>query len=190
MSATAWRNENHGVPRVVVVVSGLPGSGKTTLSRRLSDCLGWPLIAKDAIKEALGDALDVMDEEGSRQLGKAAYGVMYALAGAVPGPVIVESNFTAISRPAILDLGAPAVIEVFCRCPVELAVERYNSRVRHPVHHSLRLEPAELERRGTQEPVDFGGPVVVVDTVGPVSADEVAQRIRLLASGELVAHEQ
>ena len=40
-----------------VLVGGVPGSGKTTLARQLAPLLGMPLIAKDAIKEALMTAL-------------------------------------------------------------------------------------------------------------------------------------
>ena len=42
-----------------VVVSGPPGSGKTTLAPRLAAELDLPLIAKDTIKQALLAVLDV-----------------------------------------------------------------------------------------------------------------------------------
>ena len=37
--------------RPFVVISGLPGSGKTTLARRLAQALNLPLIDKDDILE-------------------------------------------------------------------------------------------------------------------------------------------
>jgi predicted kinase len=37
----------------VILVNGLPGSGKTTLARRLGAALGVPVVSKDAVKEAL-----------------------------------------------------------------------------------------------------------------------------------------
>jgi adenylate kinase family enzyme len=40
-----------------VMVSGPPGSGKSTLARPIAEELRLPLIAKDAIKEALMDVL-------------------------------------------------------------------------------------------------------------------------------------
>ena len=43
--------------RLLVVVSGLPASGKTTVGRVLSEGLSLPLIDKDAILEALFDSL-------------------------------------------------------------------------------------------------------------------------------------
>ena len=43
------------VPRpFLVLVTGPPGSGKTTLSAALATQLGWPLVSRDAIKEGLG----------------------------------------------------------------------------------------------------------------------------------------
>jgi predicted kinase len=44
-----------------VVVSGSPASGKTTLARAIASELNLPLIAKDAIKEALMSVLPVPD---------------------------------------------------------------------------------------------------------------------------------
>ena len=43
--------------RRIVLVSGAPGSGKTTLAHPLAEQLGLPLFAKDTIKEALHDNL-------------------------------------------------------------------------------------------------------------------------------------
>lgn len=67
-----------------VVVNGPPGSGKSTLATRLAIELDWPLIAKDDIKEALGDALDVGGQEwtrgGSRRGGISASVALILLA--------------------------------------------------------------------------------------------------------------
>ena len=44
-------------PARIVVVSGAPGTGKSTLAAVIADRLQLPLLSVDLIKEALGDAL-------------------------------------------------------------------------------------------------------------------------------------
>ena len=41
----------------IVVVSGAPGAGKSSLAEPLAIALGFPLLSKDQIKEVLYDAL-------------------------------------------------------------------------------------------------------------------------------------
>ena len=38
-----------------ILIKGLPGSGKTTLSRQLGGALSVPVVSKDAVKEMLAD---------------------------------------------------------------------------------------------------------------------------------------
>jgi hypothetical protein len=40
-----------------VIISGVPGAGKSHVGRALSTHPGWPLLSKDVIKEALADSL-------------------------------------------------------------------------------------------------------------------------------------
>lgn len=55
---------------VVVVVSGLPASGKSTLSRRLSADLGLPLLSRDALKPAMADLAEVAGPDGGWRVGR------------------------------------------------------------------------------------------------------------------------
>ncbi|MHB9861870.1 AAA family ATPase [Streptomyces sp. YIM S03343] len=65
---------------VFVIVSGLPTSGKSTLSRRLADQLGWPRIDKDAIMEALFDSLGVGDHTWRHRLSRAGDDLLFTIA--------------------------------------------------------------------------------------------------------------
>jgi predicted kinase len=72
------------VAEFLVLVNGLPGSGKTTLARRLSAALGIPLISKDAIKETLTDLAPA-------RAGIVASERMWDLAAEANGMVVLES---------------------------------------------------------------------------------------------------
>jgi predicted kinase len=61
-----------------VLVSGPPGSGKSTVAGALAERLDLPLLAKDVIKESLMDTIDVPDLETSRSLGRAAVEIVLA----------------------------------------------------------------------------------------------------------------
>ena len=173
--------------RRIVYVSGAPGAGKTSLAEPLAGELGYALVRKDRIKETLHDALGAPepDRAWSLRLGGAAMELLWALA-AESHAVVIEANFRPYSdyeRSRLLSLAAAGarLVEVHCRCPAELAVERYNARARHPVHvlTTLPVEAmAEFDR-----PVGLGG-LVTVDTSTPVDVGAVAALVRRFLGDE------
>jgi predicted kinase len=170
------------VHRKIVLVSGPPGAGKTTLATGLAPLLGVPLIAKDLIKETLWDALEPPDGdlEWSRRLGAASMELLWALAGQAPA-ALLEANFRPHSsdeRTRIAALSA-RVVEIYCSCPPELASRRYAQRAADPSHHRAHVRPtlsAELLAEFDQ-PVEIGE-VIVLDTSGPVDLAALADQVR------------
>src|SRR5579859_4750782 len=88
-----------GTGRQVVLVSGAPGAGKTTLAGPLAAGLGFALLGKDRIKETLHDALGAPEpdrpwsgRQWSRWLGGAAMELLWSLAADAPS-VVLEANF-------------------------------------------------------------------------------------------------
>jgi len=167
----------------IVVVAGIPGSGKTTLARVLAPGLGLPLISKDTIKEALFDILGTGDLAWSQQLGRASHQVMYALAGEAES-VVLESHFwRGKAEDDLRALGRP-LVQVYCRCPLELAVTRYRQRTTAPDRHPGHLPEHQAEQAiaswATTEPqpLDLDAPLIEVDTTRPVDVIAVVEQVR------------
>jgi hypothetical protein len=56
----------------LIVVSGAPGTGKSTIAAALGAALRFPVLSLDPIKEALADVLGLGGEDWSNQVGDAA----------------------------------------------------------------------------------------------------------------------
>ncbi len=50
----------------VILVNGLPASGKTAVSRAITARHGWPLLTLDSVKEPFFDEIGVGDRERNR----------------------------------------------------------------------------------------------------------------------------
>lgn len=157
----------------LVVVSGAPASGKTTLARLLGRSFGVLVLEKDALKEALSEAVghpsDVAD---STRLGSASYAALFALARGLLADevgVILESNFRrGLSEAELAPVAALAssVHLLHCTAPEDLVAERYRSRNRHPAHlddHRHDALRADLAA-GRYEPLDVDWPTLIVRT--------------------------
>jgi hypothetical protein len=156
-----------------VVVSGAPGAGKSTLAEPLAGRLGLPLVAKDTIKEAMGDAFGDDGAALSLQLSRASFAVLWAVAAQCPGAVL-EGNFLPMSAENLGRLD-PHPVEIFCRCPLAVCRERFAARMgsgdRHPVHPP-GVPPLDFFAR-FDAPLAVG-PVLEVATDVPVDLDAIA----------------
>ena len=182
----AGRTAERTAERKIVLVSGPPAAGKTTLATTVAAELGWPLISKDDIKEALVDALMEAPTEPSdgldwsRRAGGAAMAVLWRLARRCPRAVL-EANFrsrSALERERLHSLEA-TIVELHCACPPDELVRRFAERARtaHPAHPQRALTTeliAECSR-----PMAMGH-VIDVDTAHPVDVPELMQQLAAL----------
>lgn len=174
--------------RLLIVVSGLAASGKTTVGRLLSERLSMPLIEKDAILEALFDTLGCDEHNRRQRLSRASDEVLFTLAESMDEAVLVNW-WNHDSAPARLRAISPSLVEVFCDGPIEVAAARFMARRRHPGHLDHLRSPEEhqegiLRMRETYRgPLDLGGHIVRLDTSQPLDPDAVIVQVKSALPG-------
>lgn len=167
---------------ILVVVTGMPSSGKTTVAEGLARRLRLPLIAKDEIKESLYDSLGAGDVSSSAVVGSAAYALIFALARAMLDSgvsVIVEANFFRDQEPEFAALPEHRLVQLHCQAPLPSLLERYENRSRHAGHQDaekIKELPARFES-GTHDPLRLLGELIELDTTQPLDLDALAERI-------------
>ncbi|MFA1284989.1 AAA family ATPase [Citrobacter telavivensis] len=156
--------------KTVILINGIPASGKSTITRQLSEAFSLPLLTIDGIKEPFMARFTDIDRPFNRQLGCAAYEVIWSIIGHSPASVVwlVDAWFGFQPRETLLRLlqqaGVEKVVEVWNHITPELAVTRYATRLQarksgHPGEEYLP-ELALLAARA--EPMRLG-PVLTVD---------------------------
>ncbi len=174
--------------RQFVVVSGIPGCGKSTLGRALAERLDAPFLDKDDILEALFDGLGCSDAEARQRLSRASDRVLEAIAGRCSRAVLCSfwrhplADTTSGTPSAWLRAPAIRAVEVFCNCRPELAATRFLERTRHAGHLDSAASHASLvaQSRELLRALPLGvGSTLEVDTNGSVDTDRLAERVRI-----------
>jgi predicted kinase len=173
---------------VLIIVNGLPGTGKTTLAKRLSGDVRLPVFSRDGIYETLYDALECDSRELPPLIGSAAFSLLYYVVDSVLAAghgLIVEGFF---GRPELrsaefLRLKHAhdfAPFQILCKADGAVLVERFRARVgtdvRHAGHPDLEWLEQNKQRllQGHLPPLALGGQLVEIDTTTPDSFDYAA----------------
>ena len=162
------------VPRHLLVVSGHPGSGKTTIARQLAGALGWPLVSRDDFKELLFDHVGIGDREWSKTLGSASYELMDRTLGLLMetgAGVVAEANFSAAAARSLRTLAQRwgyAALEVCCTAPAPLLVARFSRRAHEGQRHAGHRDADNLPEQAARVAEPYSplgvGPVLALDT--------------------------
>ena len=164
----------------VVMVNGVPASGKSTVAAALSQATGWPVLSLDTIKNPFLAILPPGDRLFNRTLGRASYATIFDLiAAAPPGSVfIVDAGFgfqpVEVLRDGLARAGVSGLAEVWCHAPPAIVGQRYGARLdARPAGHPGADYIPELQALAARaQPMDLG-PRVEVDTTRALPLSEL-----------------
>ncbi|WP_019586514.1 AAA family ATPase [Deinococcus apachensis] len=172
------------MPPTLLVVSGLPASGKTHLGSRLARELGWPLVTKDEYKQMLHDHLPDLTRA---QAGPLSFEILYHVAGmilAAGGSAVLETHFyRGLSERKIGALAmthGARVVQIFCHAPLDELGRRHAARVASGMrpHIDQPFDHAELPESACWTPLALSAPLREVDTTFTHDLAELAQWVR------------
>lgn len=189
----------------LILIAGLPASGKSRFAVYVGKELGIPVIVKDEIKEILFDGIGFQSRAEKVKLGDAAMNIMYYMANELMArghSVILDNNFEACSVPGLkrLLVAYPCrLITVRFDGDIRAIYQRFIQRDQDPDRHrghivntvypEIAPEPyvpipfEEFERKFRERGMlDFtiGGRLITVDTTSfkHYSNEELLSRLR------------
>ena len=160
----------------LIIITGLPCTGKTTFGKNLSEEIGFPFISKDNIREILFDNFGWSDQYIQKRISKANHDLLYYFVEQnlkVDQSVIIENVF----KPEKAENRINKLKKRYCFNIIQIRLiakgqtlysrfkERANSK-RHPGHGDIeRLEEwKSYLMRGMVEPLQVGGDLIDIDT--------------------------
>lgn len=159
---------------MLMVMSGPPGTGKTTLAHRLAAAIGCPAICRDEIKQGMAEANPGFVPGPSDPLTLRTLTAFFEMITLLVGhgvTVVVEAAFQdRIWRPGLVPLLDQVDLRiVHCTVPEEVALARIAGRVEadplRRVHEDSRIPDDErLRIHRSFDPVSFPVPTLTVDT--------------------------
>lgn len=170
--------------RRIVLVNGIPASGKSTIAVELSKHTGWLQLSLDNIKNPFLQRLEGVDRELNRTLGRASYQVMWSIVANAPAgsTFILDAWFGFQPKEVLVDYlagsGVTSVVEIWCDVCATVAASRYQARMdqRLPGHPGAEYLPELIALAERAGPMNLG-PVYRVDQSVAMDIDNMADWI-------------
>jgi len=170
--------------KTVILVNGVPASGKSSISRILTNHFKLPYLAIDAIKEPFMAQFEEIDRLFNRRLGYAAYEVIWSIIEkSPPGCIfIVDAWFGFQSKEVLQQYLKKAeitkVLEVWNQIPGSVASSRYAQRLdqRKNGHPGEEYLPELSCLADKALPMGIG-PVYTVDQSTDINQEQLIQWI-------------
>lgn len=143
----------------LIIIAGMPATGKSTLARSLSEAFSFPILEKDDIKQEMFDTIGYRDLTEKRALDVAANAILLRCAEAILSkgqPLIVVNNFDSSMSGKVQDMidrSGCRCVTVFLNGDPDVLYERYVARdakkIRHLGHTFIdRYPPQEGDELG------------------------------------------
>lgn len=162
---------------LLIVVTGPPASGKTTLARILADKINCPLISRDELKEGLINTLSVPHSQLDKSVDLHVYDTFFEIINLLISKkisLIVDAAFqNKLWKPKLLDLLDEAEIKIIiCKTNLDLIKYRFADRLsnnsdRERYHGDQSLNSSKeqfSELTENYKPVNINAPTLQVDT--------------------------
>jgi len=164
---------------VLIVMAGLPGTGKSALATQLARALGGAVLSKDVVRAALfpANSVDFTSEQDDVAMNAVYSAAAYLLTADPARPVLIDGR--TFSKPGqitvpltLADLLGVPVRVVECTCSDDTARARI---ARDAGAHLAGNRTPELFDRAKGAAVALEVPRLTLDT-GALSLDECAAR--------------
>jgi len=180
---------------VLIIITGIPASGKTTLARAITNRYQLPLLQKDIIKETLYDSMEHTNNAQSPMLGGVSLQLIFTLANtflSAGQSVVLESNFHKDrdfeQLLTLINKYQPNVVQIVCKGDSKTLFDRFKHRATTEQRHPVHTDPFTFEQyckhvdNKTYGPFKLDGTLIELETTDftTMNTDEIYSKLDTL----------